>query len=27
MYGVVARLAAVAASLEMERTDPNPEIY
>jgi glutamate--cysteine ligase len=27
MYGVVARLAAVAAALEMERTDPNPEIY
>ncbi len=27
MYGVVARLAAVAASLEMERTDPNPEVY
>lgn len=27
MYGVVARLALLAASLEMERTDPNPEIY
>ena len=27
MYGVVARLALLAASLELERTDPNPEIY
>ncbi|MEB0138901.1 MULTISPECIES: glutamate--cysteine ligase [unclassified Undibacterium] len=27
LYGVVARLALLAASLEMERTDPNPEIY
>jgi glutamate--cysteine ligase len=27
MYGVVARLALVAASLELEKTDPNPEIY
>lgn len=27
MYGVVARLALVAASIEMEKTDPNPEIY
>jgi glutamate--cysteine ligase len=27
VYGVVARLALLAASLEMERTDPNPEIY
>lgn len=27
MYGVVARLALLAASLEMERTDPNPEVY
>lgn len=27
MYGVVARLALLAASLEMEKTDPNPEIY
>jgi glutamate--cysteine ligase len=26
-YGVVARLALLAASLELERTDPNPEIY
>jgi glutamate--cysteine ligase len=27
MYGVVGRLALLAASLEMERTDPNPEVY
>ena len=27
VYGVVARLGLLAASLEMERTDPNPEIY
>ena len=27
MYGVVARLALLAASLEIERTDPNPEGY
>jgi glutamate--cysteine ligase len=27
VYGVVARLALLAASLEMERTDPNPEVY
>ncbi len=27
MYGVVARLALLAASLELERTDPNPEVY
>jgi glutamate--cysteine ligase len=27
MYGVVARLALLAASIEMEKTDPNPEIY
>ena len=27
MYGVVARLALLAASLELERTDPDPEIY
>lgn len=27
LYGVVARLALLAASLEMEKTDPNPEIY
>ena len=27
MYGVVARLALLAASLEIERTDPNPEDY
>jgi glutamate--cysteine ligase len=27
VYGVVARLALLAASLEMERTDPDPEIY
>jgi glutamate--cysteine ligase len=27
VYGVVARLALIAASLEMERTDPNPEVY
>lgn len=27
MYGVVARLALLAASLEMEKTDPNPEVY
>jgi len=26
-YGVVARLALLAASLELERTDPDPEIY
>lgn len=26
-YGVVARLAMLAASIELERTDPNPEIY
>ena len=27
MYGVVARLALLAASLELEKTDPNPEEY
>jgi len=27
MYGVVGRLALLAASLELERTDPNPEVY
>lgn len=27
MYGVVARLALLAAALELEKTDPNPEIY
>jgi len=27
MYGVVARLALLAASLELEHTDPNPEVY
>ncbi|MBC3812466.1 MULTISPECIES: glutamate--cysteine ligase [Undibacterium] len=27
MYGVVARLALLAASLELEKTDPDPEIY
>ncbi len=27
VYGVVARLALLAASLEMERTDPHPEVY
>ena len=27
VYGVVARLALLAAALEMERTDPNPELY
>lgn len=27
MYGVVARLALLAASIELERTDPNPEDY
>jgi glutamate--cysteine ligase len=27
MYGVVARMALLAASLEMEKTDPNPEVY
>jgi glutamate--cysteine ligase len=27
MYGVVARLALLAASLELEKTDPNPEVY
>lgn len=27
MYGVVARLALLAASLELEKTDPNQEIY
>ncbi len=27
MYGVVARLALLAASIELERTDPNPEVY
>ena len=26
-YGVVARLALLAASLELERTDPNPDLY
>ena len=26
-YGVVARLALLAAALELERTDPNPEVY
>ena len=27
VYGVVARLALLAASLELEKTDPNPEVY
>ena len=27
MYGVVARLALLAASLELEKTDPDPEVY
>jgi glutamate--cysteine ligase len=27
LYGVVARLALLAASLELDKTDPNPEIY
>ncbi|MFZ6749324.1 glutamate--cysteine ligase [Undibacterium sp. Ren11W] len=27
LYGVVARLALLAASLELEKTDPDPEIY
>ena len=27
MYGVVARMALLAASLELEKTDPNPEVY
>ncbi|WP_027865873.1 glutamate--cysteine ligase [Massilia alkalitolerans] len=27
VYGVVARLGLLAASLELERTDPNPEVY
>jgi glutamate--cysteine ligase len=27
VYGVVARLGMLAASLELERTDPNPEVY
>ena len=27
MYGVVARMAMLAASLELEKTDPNPEVY
>lgn len=27
LYGVVARLALLAASLELEKTDPNPEYY
>ncbi len=27
MYGVVARLALLAASVELEKTDPNPEVY
>ncbi|MES2832006.1 MAG: glutamate--cysteine ligase [Pseudomonadota bacterium] len=27
MYGVVARLASLAASIELEKTDPNPEVY
>jgi len=27
MYGVVGRLALLAASLELEKTDPNPEVY
>jgi glutamate--cysteine ligase len=27
VYGVVARLALLAASRELERTDPNPEVY
>jgi glutamate--cysteine ligase len=27
MYGVVARLGLLAASLELEKTDPNPEVY
>jgi glutamate--cysteine ligase len=26
-YGVIARLALLAASVELERTDPNPEFY
>jgi len=27
MYGVIARLAMLAASYELEATDPNAEIY
>jgi len=27
LYGVVARLALLAASIELEKTDPNPEVY
>jgi glutamate--cysteine ligase len=27
MYGVIARLAMLAASYEMEQTDPNAEVY
>ena len=27
MYGVIARLAMVAASYELEATDPNAEVY
>jgi glutamate--cysteine ligase len=27
MYGVIGRMASLAASIEMEKTDPNPEIY
>jgi glutamate--cysteine ligase len=27
MYGVVARLAMLAASYELEATDPNAEVY
>jgi glutamate--cysteine ligase len=27
MYGVVARLALLAAAIELEKTDPNPEVY
>ena len=27
MYGVIARLASVAASYELEATDPNAEVY
>lgn len=27
LYGVIARLALLAASIELEKTDPNPEVY
>jgi len=27
MYGVVGRLALLAAAIELEKTDPNPEEY